>query len=479
MEEHLFPDGERPQGNIYRRVLNFLAFNRSAEPMSPIERETLNPCEKLQRYGKIPWKLCVHTALVAATSCMVYMWSSNDALHIRHSNAHFHRALLGVSGNVPAERVVEISFSEDLKTQLDATVQGYWRIDDSKLTDYTLCKGPLIFTVFYKTNNSVDSKQVELYEDSWKDNAAYQFLSTNITSNIQQYSITGVVHDKFQGTHWDQCLRWSLNTVFEYGGTGLVLGSLDTQISECSKSGSTNWAVPITVLFLAMLSLILGMRSRKRSGAWFWTNIGSNGVQILAALACLRLHYRMDVSVRFALIGLAAGTAWISILSYLRYFHVYYVLVRTLSRAVPQCARFVVGVCPILLGYALLGNCLFFESQMFATIPGSIATLFSLLNGDIIRDTFTDVSDLLPFWGEMYLYTFLCLFIYVVLHIFISIVEEAYFGARIPLDEPMHAEMTPNIDDSLILGSIENQILFLRQTGRFETLRFELDRIMK
>ena len=122
--------------------------------------------------------------------------------------------------------------------------------------------------------------------------------------------------------------------------------------------------------------------------------------------------------------------AWICVIRYLRYFHIYYALIRTLSRAVPRCMRFVTGVFPILIGYALLGNCLFYQSAMFTTIEGSIATLFSLLDGDIIRDTFTDVGEILPFWGHMYLYTFLCLFIYVVLHIFISIVEEAYFSVK-------------------------------------------------
>jgi hypothetical protein len=89
---------------------------------------------------------------------------------------------------------------------------------------------------------------------------------------------------------------------------------------------------------------------------------------------------------------------------------------------------------------------------MFTSIGGSIATLFSLLNGDIIRDTFTDVGDILPFWGHVYLYTFLCLFIYVVLHIFISIVEEAYFSVKASAarEEELFDQNSPRIEMNIL-----------------------------
>lgn len=426
--------------NLYRRIQAYFRSDPLASPpMSPLEREALNPCEKLRRYGKFPWKLTIHVILVSLTTVMVWLWSSNDALHIRHSAAHFHRVLLGVSGSKPEERQVEIATSQDLKDQIDKNVEAYWAIGDSKLTDYSLCKGPLVVEID-RTGN-LPSSTIELTADTWRTNAEYQKATSDISSDIEQISLSGLVHDIFDGPHWHQCVRWSLRTEYKYGGSGLVIGSLEYGITECSKNGSTNYEVPLTVLFFATLSVILVTKSeisrrqhlfgrRKSVSKWFLFTIAANGLQILASLACMRLIRRTDVNTRFSLIGLSAIAAWISVLKYLRYFHVYYVLVRTLSKAVPRCMRFVTGVSPILIGYALLGNCLFYQSAMFTTIGGSIATLFSLLNGDIIRDTFSDIGQLVPFWGELYLYTFLCLFIYVVLHIFISIVEESYFTAK-------------------------------------------------
>ncbi|RHX98385.1 hypothetical protein DYB28_008411 [Aphanomyces astaci] len=57
-------------------------------------------------------------------------------------------------------------------------------------------------------------------------------------------------------------------------------------------------------------------------------------------------------------------------------------------------------------------------------------TLFSILNGDVILDTFASLQTDFPFLGAAYLYTFIALFIYVVLNIFVAIVEEAFFATR-------------------------------------------------
>jgi hypothetical protein len=324
------------------------------------------------------------------------------------------------------------------------TIGSYWSIGDGGFTDYSICKGPLLFEIQRRaTVNGPDelddapniiSVTIELSRDSWQHNELFLTELNHLDSTISRIAIKGVVHDVFVGEFWDQCLRWSIGTIFDYGGTGIVVGSLDYGLTECSQGGDTNYTVPLGVIALAIASIVLCTRAEllrtNRHGYWYFFNMCTNFVQIAAGMSCMRLTHRMDISIRFSLIGLCAILTWICVIRYLRYFHIYYALIRTLSRALPKCMRFVTGVSPLLIGYALLGNCLFYQSQMFSTIPGSIATLFSLLNGDIIRDTFSDVEQLVPYWGHVYLYSFLCLFIYVVLHIFISIVEEAYFNAK-------------------------------------------------
>ena len=67
---------------------------------------------------------------------------------------------------------------------------------------------------------------------------------------------------------------------------------------------------------------------------------------------------------------------------------------------------------------------------MFVTLDASAITLFSLLNGDSIHDIFVDLYHFSPLVSSVYLYSFICLFIYAVLNIAIAIVEDAFFASK-------------------------------------------------
>ena len=68
-------------------------------------------------------------------------------------------------------------------------------------------------------------------------------------------------------------------------------------------------------------------------------------------------------------------------------------------------------------------------SDRFESFSASMITLFAVLNGDVIRETFLNLSEKSPYVSQVYMYTFICLFIYVVLNVFIAIIEEAFFSA--------------------------------------------------
>ena len=129
--------------------------------------------------------------------------------------------------------------------------------------------------------------------------------------------------------------------------------------------------------------------------------------------------------------GFGCALLWISLVTYASGSFHYYTLVHTLSRALPRVLRFVVGVFPVYLGYALFGMLYFGDqSERFADFAESMITLFALLNGDEIRSTFMDLNQPYPLVSAVYLYSFVCLFIYVVLNVFIAIVEESFFASR-------------------------------------------------
>ncbi|GBG28775.1 Mucolipin-2 [Hondaea fermentalgiana] len=129
--------------------------------------------------------------------------------------------------------------------------------------------------------------------------------------------------------------------------------------------------------------------------------------------------------------GLGCGLIWVNSVSFLAHKSQYLTIVLTLNRALPRVARFLMGVVPILLAYALFGMIFFGDhAERFGSFGMSMITLFSVLNGDVIRETFMDIVSAYPVMTQIYLYTFISLFMYVVLNVFIAIVEESFFSTR-------------------------------------------------
>ena len=128
--------------------------------------------------------------------------------------------------------------------------------------------------------------------------------------------------------------------------------------------------------------------------------------------------------------GSGCALIWFSLLRYFEHNRGFYILVATLKRGVPRVARFMVGVMPMMLGYAFFGMVCFGSfSDRFESFSAAMITLFAVLNGDVIRETFLNLADKSPYVSQIYMYTFICLFIYVVLNVFIAIIEEAFFSA--------------------------------------------------
>jgi len=141
----------------------------------------------------------------------------------------------------------------------------------------------------------------------------------------------------------------------------------------------------------------------------------------------LRLH--SDAKLVFT--GMGCMMAWISLVQYLEGNSSYYVLITTLRRSTPRVARFLVGVLPIFLGYAMFGVAFFSTAaETFGTLGDASTTLFSLLNGDSIHDVFDQLYPAHPIISRIYLYSFISIFIYAVLNIFVAIVEDAFFASK-------------------------------------------------
>ena len=140
------------------------------------------------------------------------------------------------------------------------------------------------------------------------------------------------------------------------------------------------------------------------------------------------------LDVTAVLIGSSVAINWILALRFLSFDKGYYILVLTLSVAIPNILRLLICILAIYLGYVLCGWVVFGPyCYKFASIGQTVDTLFAVVNGDEILDSFLKVEGngpFLSFFSKIYFYSFISLFIYVVLSVMISLIGDAMLVAQ-------------------------------------------------
>jgi hypothetical protein len=140
-------------------------------------------------------------------------------------------------------------------------------------------------------------------------------------------------------------------------------------------------------------------------------------------------HVFQPVIYRDHNITLAIGTSflWIAILRFVKPTSGLYVLVLTLKRASARVFRLLLGAVPSFLAFLVIGTVMFGNvTNRFSSFVNTSCTLFGVLNGDEVRATIRALIRYYPVFGQIYAYTFLVFFGYVVLNVLIAIMVEAF-----------------------------------------------------
>ena len=66
------------------------------------------------------------------------------------------------------------------------------------------------------------------------------------------------------------------------------------------------------------------------------------------------------------------------------------ILMATMSNSWGNLFLFLLGVMPFFMGFVFLGQTIFWKYQKFSDSSTSTITLFAILNGDIVNDTFLE-----------------------------------------------------------------------------------------
>ncbi|KAI9985369.1 hypothetical protein PInf_004707 [Phytophthora infestans] len=183
--------------------------------------------------------------------------------------------------------------------------------------------------------------------------------------------------------------------------------------------------------------ITLALREGAAKDFWFWFVLAVNFATVTCLLATWRHAYRLSLNDTLCFtFALCCALQWCSLVRYMQVNTRFHILGLTLRRGLPRVMQFLVGVLPIFVGFVLFGTVMFgAKVPRFQTASSTATTLFSVANGDEIHDTFNDVA-YTPWVGQIYVYSYMILFSYVVLMVCIGIIEDAFFSAVFPASWP-------------------------------------------
>eukprot|EP01065_Artemidia_motanka_P015769 TRINITY_DN1949_c1_g1_i1.p1 TRINITY_DN1949_c1_g1~~TRINITY_DN1949_c1_g1_i1.p1 ORF type:complete len:537 (+),score=107.71 TRINITY_DN1949_c1_g1_i1:74-1684(+) len=205
--------------------------------------------------------------------------------------------------------------------------------------------------------------------------------------------------------------------------------------------GAAASALPaLSVMSAAAAQFGLEPARRCRPTALALAFVLSDGVVVASRVLCiLRAGVGLSAAgilAADAVAGFACLTTSISLLAHLRDAPSrLYLFVGTLRKGLPSIANHLVAVLPLFLSFTMLGTHVFGGTAAgFSSVDKSLVSLFAVINGDEVHDTFAEVfavqDSALQVLSRVYLFSFVCVGIYCVINTFLALMEEAYFQVK-------------------------------------------------
>ncbi|KAJ0411218.1 hypothetical protein ATCC90586_003857 [Pythium insidiosum] len=464
----------------------------SRATMSAVERLMLSPYEKWVRFGRFPFKTALHVLLLALTFAQMALYDAQNAAYMRASHRNWAYFFLPPSADVgETPRFQRTLYT--LNQTVDALFflrDAYFSVEQAAVANYELPPSPALRLELLRRDGSTD--RFDVTRDAASLGPFRRDLPPRqrqrLLQSLRRVAVSMALRDRQDGDWYSECFDWTVRVRLDV----VARTHLKAQLDDCEIASCTRlplWRAlrrrfvwlhvviaVVTAVYLALSgrALLRSYRIVSRAGELVkrakeeapptadarpmdWTASSSaselplavrlklfNGLQIMVfvalsllllsslwSLVFLKAH--VPISYWHRLVQATAMLLlWSSLVGYLEHNRQVYSIVLTLRWSAPRVLQFLVGVSPVFLGFALFGT-IYFGPRVaaFGSLSASMMTLFAVLNGDVILDTF-DALERHGFAtsGTLYLYSFIALFIYVVLNIFIAIVEEAFFATR-------------------------------------------------
>lgn len=427
----------------------------------------LSPIEKFAIYNKFPFNLIVHFLLVVGTT---YQLMIINTTYPRSQERALYQMFIEENDktNFEYKRTKYLYSLDDVKKLLNDSIYNYYGIKDSsfetvKFYNDNLPPSPFISANYYKSKNGKKQNITYYYEVNKtslgvfdNDTLAKEFIA-HITSFQVNYTIQTYI--PFYYADYLDCYTWTIKQIYSFQQRAHIRVSLLINRNLCNNENPSYsfwqelvaeylWVHSI-VFLLAFISLLFTLRhfyqiaersQEEISGSSFITKIKGLDTWSIASLSgnvvqmfgCGLSLFDTDNVISATEIAVATGCffAYINIGKYMENLKNYSMIFLTIKKALPNSINYLVGVSPLFFGYAFFGLCVFWESERFDSLWNSIATLYSIMNGDSVLDIIDDLQDRSFFLGTIYVYSFCIVFIAIVVNTFFAIISEVYVSRK-------------------------------------------------
>jgi len=162
---------------------------------------------------------------------------------------------------------------------------------------------------------------------------------------------------------------------------------------------------------------------------WSLMVLISNLFQICSVLVFI-VDHRKRIGTASIFMGFGSFFSWVSILRYFQYDANYFFMFNSILTSSSNVIRYLLGALLIFFGYGFFASSVFWRSHRYESTTRSMQIQFALLDGDSIYDTFADLTRFHFALGQLYLYTFIIMFICVVQNLFVSMIQKVYSDYR-------------------------------------------------
>lgn len=151
----------------------------------------------------------------------------------------------------------------------------------------------------------------------------------------------------------------------------------------------------------------------------------SNILQMTGAVMCLYRDY-VGLSSLQLFVGLGTFFCWVSVTKYIEHSPSISFFSRTIQHAGPNIVRHAINMLPFWIGFAMLGLSVFWASFRFRDPSIAFFSLFCIMNGDEISNTFQEVMQFDMVFGAIFVFCWVVFSMSVMMNLFMIIVGDSF-----------------------------------------------------